>query len=387
MAVVRQINADSGLLNLLDQLEQQQANKATLEFGMNSYFDRIARQRGIPIKGTFELTPLCNLNCKMCYVHLSQEQLSHQEKKQLTGSQWIQIMQQAIDCGMMYALLTGGEALLHPDFEKIYLFLLNRGIQVSVNTNGLLLDEKRIAFFQKYRPREIHITLYGANDDVYEAVTGRRAFNRVIQAIRQAKEAGLALLVNVTPNRYMPVEDALSLIQLISSMGVRYGINSNLSIPREETGRAEDRHDMSLDEYIQLYKRVKLLQDEQIRPVCEEEIPLPGGNVRDELKGFRCGGGRSSFSIVWHGAMQPCLTVTDLRADALSMPVAQAWQQVNEAVRNYPIPRECSGCAFERLCPVCVAQHAEDAPLGHASPRLCARARRLIRDGVVSLDS
>lgn len=31
---------------------------------------------GIPISGTFELTPRCNFDCKMCYVHLKEEQIS-----------------------------------------------------------------------------------------------------------------------------------------------------------------------------------------------------------------------------------------------------------------------------------------------------------------------
>lgn len=32
-----------------------------------------ARDKGIPISGSFELTPLCNLDCKMCYVHLNKQ--------------------------------------------------------------------------------------------------------------------------------------------------------------------------------------------------------------------------------------------------------------------------------------------------------------------------
>ena len=35
---------------------------------------RRAAQRGLPISGTFELTPLCNMDCKMCYVRLSKAQ-------------------------------------------------------------------------------------------------------------------------------------------------------------------------------------------------------------------------------------------------------------------------------------------------------------------------
>ena len=28
-----------------------------------------ADKLGIPLSGTFELTPRCNLDCKMCYIH------------------------------------------------------------------------------------------------------------------------------------------------------------------------------------------------------------------------------------------------------------------------------------------------------------------------------
>lgn len=32
-----------------------------------------ADTQGIPLSGTFELTPRCNFNCKMCYIHRSEQ--------------------------------------------------------------------------------------------------------------------------------------------------------------------------------------------------------------------------------------------------------------------------------------------------------------------------
>lgn len=32
---------------------------------------RRAAKTDVPITGSFELTPLCNLNCKMCYVRMN----------------------------------------------------------------------------------------------------------------------------------------------------------------------------------------------------------------------------------------------------------------------------------------------------------------------------
>ena len=65
-----------------------------------------AREADIPWSGSFELTPLCNLDCKMCYVHLQDPSV---KQRMLSGEQWLSIIQQAIDEGMMEALLTGGE--------------------------------------------------------------------------------------------------------------------------------------------------------------------------------------------------------------------------------------------------------------------------------------
>ena len=66
-----------------------------------------------PYGGSFELTPLCNLDCKMCYVHLQDPSV---RQRMLSGEQWLSIIRQAIDAGMMKPMLTGGEAMTHPAF-------------------------------------------------------------------------------------------------------------------------------------------------------------------------------------------------------------------------------------------------------------------------------
>ena len=48
----------------------------TVRKGFNRYIEDIARRKKLPLHGNFELTPLCNLDCKMCYVHLTGSQFS-----------------------------------------------------------------------------------------------------------------------------------------------------------------------------------------------------------------------------------------------------------------------------------------------------------------------
>ena len=86
---------------------------------VNGFISMKARYKNIPVSGTFELTPLCNLDCKMCYVHLTANQLKKEERL-LSVDEWKKIIRQAVDAGMMYAVLTGGECLTYYGFKEIY---------------------------------------------------------------------------------------------------------------------------------------------------------------------------------------------------------------------------------------------------------------------------
>ena len=78
-----------------------------------------------PISGTFELSPICNYNCRMCYVHQSEEKLRKQGKKVKPPRFWLDLAKQAKKEGMLYLLLTGGEPFLYDGFccfrKQLYL--------------------------------------------------------------------------------------------------------------------------------------------------------------------------------------------------------------------------------------------------------------------------
>lgn len=373
-----------GLLELLEAREKRGASDAELVELTRKYLSKKAREQGVPIHGTFELTPLCNLDCKMCYVHLSEKQLRESGKRLLTVDEWKGIMQQAIDAGMTAVTLTGGEALLYPEFDALYLFLQERGIEIYVKTNGLLLSDERIRFFKEHVPTSIHVSLYGSDDETYEKVTGYRRFSQVLNAICRTKEAQLPVELMITPNRYM-LRNLKELLIQVRELGVPYHIGSGLFSPRKETSRSEQNDDLTLDEYIELYKFDAELRKRMLTPTCAVAIDMDKQS-QEPAYGLRCGGGRSNFAVNWKGEMTPCLMFQDISADLMRMGFGEAWKTVHGTVSTYPVPRECQGCMYQRLCPTCVVQHAYGAPLGHANPLFCERARRLVTEGLYSID-
>ena len=368
------------LRTLLKQLDEQGVTDYRRYEAVRKFLGFKARAKGIPISGSFELTPLCNLDCKMCYVHLNREQMHGAQL--LTVEQWKGIMQEAIDCGMMYARLTGGECLTYPGFRELYLFLHSKGVEVSILSNGLLMDADMLDFLQEHPPSAVQITLYGASEEAYERVTGKRAFARVLENIRRLEDAKIPLSIAVTPNEFM--QDGEDVIRLLHEQELTFAINAGLMVPREETGRKLA--DAGLDSYVAMMKLRQALQGRLTEPDCEpESLPDPGSENITAEKGVRCGAGRSNFAVDWQGRMRPCNTFPCEPVDVLTLGFPEAWKRTNHTALNYPLPAECEGCAYKGVCKHCVAEHSAGAPAGHASPAICAWGRRMIAEGLLKL--
>ena len=129
-------------------------------------FQKATRGR-VPLSGTFELTPLCNFSCPMCYVRQTAQQVADHPRPMLTLDQWLKLAEEAKEAGMLYLLLTGREPFLWPDFWPLYNRLIELGFLISINSNGSAIDEAAIERLRRRPPTRINITLYGAGEETY----------------------------------------------------------------------------------------------------------------------------------------------------------------------------------------------------------------------------
>ena len=369
--------------DLLERLQNQNGEKVQNFADMTRFLSFKAREKGIPFNGQFELTPLCNFDCKMCYVHLAPDQMHN--RPVLSVDTWKDIMHQAWEAGMVKAALTGGECLVYPGFKELFLYLHSLGCEVCILTNGYLLDDDRISFFQEHMPSRIQITLYGWNDDVYERVTGQRAFSKVYENIRKAKAAGLPLSISITPSACLG-EDVLETIRLAKTLCQAVAVNSFLFAPREETGRSGDHENADMELYLRIYKLLNELEGRKGEQIPEEKLPEAGGPSHEcEKCGLRCGGGRSGFVVDWKGTLLPCNGLHMISANIAEMGFREAWMQVNRESNLWPRVPECEGCAYEHVCNHCAATILEYGEAGKRPAALCERTRFFVKNGIWQL--
>ena len=344
------------------------------------YLEPKAREQGVPMHGSFELTPLCNFNCKMCYVHLTKEQM--RERSLLTTDQWKEIMRQASEAGMIRATLSGGECLSYPGFKELFLFLHSLGCEVSIITNASLINKEWVQFFKDHMPSIIQITLYGSNDDEYEKVTGLRCFRQVMENIRILQEAELPVRITVTPNKYIGQEGVFNTIRLGRNITKACFVNSSLMTPREETGRSEGEHDLDIDFYVRLHHFMGEMNGNEPHKVVEGTLPPIGGPKHECTKcGLECGGGRSSFCVDWKGVMHPCQSLLCVESYPLRDGFRKAWEKINQAAESWPRVPECEGCAYAPVCKRCAAQMLMYETPGKQPLALCEQTKYFVQHG------
>ena len=364
----------------LEELRKRNGMQVQTYRSMSRYLDIKARNKGVPICGQFELTPLCNFSCKMCYVHLNASQLAGQ--RIMSVAEWKDLMHQAWEAGMIHVTLTGGECLAYPGFDDLFLYLHDLGCDVSLLTNGYLLDDKRIEFFLKHKPAMIQVTLYGWNDDVYERVTGMRAFTTVVANTRKAVEAGLPISLSITPNRFLG-EDVMETVRIGTSITKAFTVNSGVFTPREETGRSNQQDDSDAEQYVRIYKLLNELSGRETKEIDPDRLPPVGGPSHQcDGCGLRCGGGRSGFVMNWKGELTPCNRLDRIRAYPVKDGFRKAWAKVNEEANNWPRVPECEGCAYRWVCNTCAANMLQYAEPGKQPTKLCERTKYFVQNGI-----
>ncbi len=290
-----------------------------------------------PLSMECELTSGCNFRCSMCYAREDHPQ------NELSTSEWKAVFDAAVQAGVLFFVLTGGEPLSRPDFWELYDHLSKKGVRISVFTNGSLLDEIAVDRFRQNPPELIAMTLYGWDSESVALVTGgKTAFSRVDRGIGLLRQAGLPFALRTLPIR--PLFAGLDrLIEYVRSKDSFLGYQLYLAPAKNESGLS----------------RLRLLPSELARfeydithAFSEYEETDCAGDTRD----FRCQALRTGCFLSHDGFLRPCALAGEPQSQldpsrflAMYRSLADQW---NLAWKGRP----CGECEWRSLCLECPAR-------------------------------
>ena len=122
---------------------------------------------------SFTLINACNLRCQMCGQWSREGYIKNRTKqsgRSMLPSDWMRLVEEAADHDIRCIILRGGEPFLYPGIMDLLKTINSKGIPVSIDTNGTLLQKYAADLVQL---GNMHITFsVDGPEDVHDAVRG-----------------------------------------------------------------------------------------------------------------------------------------------------------------------------------------------------------------------
>ena len=143
-----------------------------------------------PKFASFTVTNACNLRCKMCG-QWSEEGYMHREnnnpRQQMKLEAWKRLVDELVENNIKSVLIRGGEPFLYPSIAQLLQYLIQKGMFVSIDTNGTFLD-KYAELLVKLKKVHITISVDGP-EQIHDEVRGvPGTFAKIKQGLRELRK-------------------------------------------------------------------------------------------------------------------------------------------------------------------------------------------------------
>jgi len=327
-----------------------------------------------PLMVVWNFTQACNLRCKHCY-----QNAGARAEDELTFAEQKRIVDLLADRNVAMIAFSGGEPVMSPTFLPVARYAADRGLHLTVATNGTLCTPEKVRAMVEAGIRYVEISLDSVDPARHDAFRGPRAWERAVAGIRNVVanpdvKAGVAMTVT-----RMNLDEMEPMLQWCIGEGVDTFYAFNF-IP---TGRGRDMADLDLSPrqrermlaVLQRYLvegRISIMSSapqygracielgDPTDPVNTGHYGYGGGTMTRVLARYvgGCGAGRCYMAIQPNGDATPCvfmpIHVGSFRTDAF------------ETIWNHPVMRllrdrddrtgHCLVCDYRSYCGGCRAR-------------------------------
>ena len=264
------------------------------------------------------VTQKCNLGCFFC--HKEGETASNNE---MTPEEIGKIAKVASELGMKKIKLTGGEPLLRDDLSEIVHKIAPYADEVSLTTNGVLLEKYAQKLHQAGLKR-VNISLSSINPETFRKITGKDCGEQVKNSIRAALQSGLyPVKINMVVLRGINVDEIPRAIDFAQEASAILQLIEFQPIQQENIAYWKDFHyDLApIEDWLE--SRAVSIEENPLHKRRRYVLEKNGDRVYVEIvrpmhnSGFchNC----TRLRVTSNGKLKPCLLKNDNLVDIISL--------------------------------------------------------------------
>lgn len=308
--------------------------------------DALTEQFSAPLTFNWTLSYRCNFSCSHCY--------SRDEScSELSTADIKRIIDILAEKQVPFINFGGGEPLIRPDLFEIAAYATGKGLNVSMNSNGWLLDLEAAKRLKESGFKSVGVSIdsvEAALHDDFRCMPG--SFLKAVAALDALQAVGLRSTMSSVISR-INYRNFRELLQLAREHGVHQVYLHNFKC----SGRGfKNRQELDLSPaewksfYIEALAVKAATSDLSISfddPVISS---LPGYEANPLVKGSSCG--KLSLHLRPDGDITPCGFIPLVVGNILREDFDKIWYDspVLNAMRSKEAKGKCSGCAAFADC-------------------------------------
>ena len=312
-----------------------------------SYWSRYSRTPK-PSVMYLELTYRCNCRCQFCERWKIGPKMA---SKELTTKEVKKLLTEAYQLGVRYIGLTGGEPFLRKDIFEIGKFAKKMGFNITVASNGTLLNRKNIkdviAAFDS-----VAISMDGVTKETHDSLRGvEGVYDKAMGALALLKKWRVPVVVNmvVTQKNFMEIDKYIQFF-------------SKKRIPIQLTPVHE--YQVSHLKVKPALKQIDIKQFRKIWGNLSKKYPFLNSGYYQRvptflskpnklLGAYTCFAGAVMFFVNPHGEVFPCEFNRTRMGNIREEPLAVIWKKAKELRRGISSPKRSCLCWTHCVVPLC----------------------------------
>lgn len=298
-----------------------------------------------PLTFFWEPTEYCNLKCLHCYTNSSPY-----KKNVIDFEHAKKIIDLMFKEGIYSLGIGGGEPLLIDFLPNLIKYITDKGMQVSISTNGLLLTEQLIKQLKDAGLKIIQLSIDGIKE-CHEYLRGKGTFDKVIEKIDLIKKYNISFRIGCVVNKYN-YNKLDEFIELMKNKGVEV-INFFRFMP------SNNRYDLCLDKYQLLEVSKKLISYYKKNRYGENKFYITFESLSffafliepKFIESTNCTAGIAKFNLSCSGDVTPCNYIHRVVGNINEMPISDIWKKITYKIKEQrDIPDECFECIHKEYC-------------------------------------
>ncbi|MFW9879875.1 MAG: radical SAM protein [Candidatus Thorarchaeota archaeon] len=273
----------------------------------------------------------CNYNCVYCY--------SSSKQKVLPTEKWLEFIDELKHYNIQTIEISGGEPFLHKDFIKILKRCIKDNYQITIYTNGSLINSKWVKKIKALNGKIIISIKYDCPETYGRNIKNKIRLKTIDKNIKLLTQNNIPVVafITVTKNSVKYIKDTINRSIDIGAFPVveRYApvkddkINDKLMINSKDWSYV-----------IKLIKKV----------YSNYSSVIDGVN---RIQGSTCSCYTTQFSVMQNGDVLPCqfLPVSQSIGNIKKMGIEDIWQRIEKKRKKWlKLPKECKSCKNKLLC-------------------------------------